>query len=295
MTSIGWTPRPGALAAVLLVGAGALAAAEQDPHALQRMVATERAFAAATAELGVRDGFLTFFAADAVQFEAGKSGAEIGLVGAVDALAKGPLAPLPLGAALMWNPHAGQISEDGTLGWLTGPYVVANRLANDVLGQGAYFSVWKRQPDGTWRVWLDEGIELPGVWRDASEFLAAPAPTGGSGGSAAETPEAAEAAIAAGGTEWRGRWSDSVRIHRQGRMPVTGREGAEAWAAEAWSDVTFHVVRIERAASNDLAVAAGGYDARTPAGPEHGTWVRVWARDVTGRWRIVFETNKPVS
>jgi hypothetical protein len=38
-----------------------------DPQAIQRMVATERAFAAATAEIGVRDGFLSFFADDAVQ------------------------------------------------------------------------------------------------------------------------------------------------------------------------------------------------------------------------------------
>ena len=45
--------------------------AQSDPQALQRMVATERAFAAATGEIGVRDGFLTFFADDAVQVVAG--------------------------------------------------------------------------------------------------------------------------------------------------------------------------------------------------------------------------------
>jgi ketosteroid isomerase-like protein len=277
---------------MLLVGAGAFVAAQADPQPLQRMVASERAFAAATAELGVRDGFLTFLAGDAVQIEAGQTGRQTRLVSAVTALGGRPLAPLPLGAQLLWNPHAGQVSGDGSLGWLTGPYVVMNQGTRDVLGQGAYFSVWKRQPDGTWRVWLDEGIELPEIWRDAAEFRASPASTGGTGGSAAETPASAEAAVASGGDPWHERWSESVRIHRQGRMPIVGRDAAGAWAAGVWSGVTFHLVRVERAASDDLAVAVGGYDARTPAGAEHGTWVRVWARDVTGRWRIVFETNK---
>ena len=45
------------------------APAPVDTQALQRMVATERAFAAATAEIGVRDGFLTFFAEDAVSIQ----------------------------------------------------------------------------------------------------------------------------------------------------------------------------------------------------------------------------------
>lgn len=266
----------------------------QDPQALQRMAATERAFAAATAELGVRDGFLTFFADDAVQIDPGSAGSEVRLVSAKAALAGRPLAPLPIGARLMWNPYTGQVSTDGSMGWLTGPYVVRNEADGAILGQGAYFSVWKRQADGTWRVWLDEGIELPEVWTNASEFRAAPAPAGGDGGSARESLEAAEADVAAGGDGWRRRWSDLVRIHRHGRMPVVGREAAEAWAARAWTDVRFRQVHVETAASDDLAIVMGGYEASTGSGPERGTWVRAWSRDVAGRWRIVFETNKAV-
>jgi hypothetical protein len=29
-----------------------------------------------------------------------------------------------------------------------------------------------------------------------------------------------------------------------------------------------------------------------PGAADHGTFIRVWKRDVTGRWRIVFETSK---
>ena len=136
--------------AAVVIGLGVT---QVDPQALPRMVATERAFAAATAELGVRDGFLAFFADDAVALEAGPDATATRLVSGRDRLLAQPLQPLPIANTLMWNPHTGQVSADGTLGWLTGPFVVRSRTGDAIAGQGAYFSVWKRQADGTWR-WL---------------------------------------------------------------------------------------------------------------------------------------------
>ena len=146
------------------------------------MVATERAFAAATAEIGVRDGFLTFFADDAVQINAGTDGSKTTLVRAKEELQKRPLPKLPLAARLMWEPFTGQMSADGSLGWLTGAYVNLTQATHDIAGQGAYFSVWKRQADGTWRVWLDEGVSLPQTWNDAQSVSVAPEPDSGTTG-----------------------------------------------------------------------------------------------------------------
>jgi ketosteroid isomerase-like protein len=75
-------------------------------------------------------------------------------------------------------------------------------------------------------------------------------------------------------------------------MPLVGRDAAATWAASAWTTVRYTAARTEAAGSGDLGVTLGGYDATTTRGPEHGTWVRVWKRDVTGRWRVVFETSK---
>jgi hypothetical protein len=278
----------------LIVGVAAVATlvAQDDAQAIQRMVATERAFAAATGELGVRDGFLTFFADDAIQLDAGATGAETTVSRAKDALRT--LAPpkLPLGTRLMWEPFTGQVSNDGSIGWLTGGYVSQNQLTRNINAQGAYFSVWRRQSDGTWRVWLDEGIALPQVWNDATPFRAAPDPDPGTAGRPTESLEEAERAVSAGGADWAARLAESVRLHRGGVMPIVGREAAVAWAGTTWTSVRFTVARAERSGSGDLGVAMGGYDATTAAGPEHGTWVRVWKRDVTDHWRIVFETSQ---
>jgi ketosteroid isomerase-like protein len=279
-----------------LVSAVQSGAADASP--LQRMAATERAFAAATAEIGVRDGFLAFFADDAIGLRAGTDGASATVVRAKDGLRARPLDRLPLATRLIWAPFTGHVSADGTLGWLTGGFASVNVLSGDILGNGAYFSVWKRQTDGSWRVWLDEGVSLPRVWQDASPFRVAPDPDAGTAGVSGEPIDRVEQSVAAGGEPWRQRLSEGVRLHRAGVMPLVGREAASAWAAGAWSRVRFTILRTEVAASGDLAVVVGGYDAAASAGAtsaaafEHGTWARVWKRDVTDRWRIVFETSQ---
>jgi hypothetical protein len=278
------------LTAVVLA---AIVAAVQssDPQAIQRMVATERAFAASALEVGWRDAFLTYFADDAVTIQAGADGTKATVARARDGLQKLPLPTLPLAATLMWAPFTGHVSADGSFGWLTGGYANQDVLTKEIKGKGAYFSVWTHQTDGTWRVWLDEGISLPSVWQDASPFRAAPEPDSGAAGSPTETIEAAEKRVASGGVGWRAHLSHEVRLHRDGVMPIVGRDAAGEWAQRAWSSVRYTVVTTRRSGSDDLAVAIGGYDA-TPA--QHGTWARVWKRAVTGHWRIVFETSKAV-
>jgi ketosteroid isomerase-like protein len=280
-----------AAAAALVVTMSAVSSSQADPQALQRMVATERAFAAATAEIGVRDGFLSFFAADAVQI---KRGERVTLTGAREALLAQAPSKLPIANQLIWEPFTGHVSEDGTLGWLTGGYVVMSQAQRTVVGQGAYFSVWKRQADGTWRVWLDEGINLPQIWQGAAPFRVAPDPDPFAGGAPNETLESVETSVAANQAAWRERLAEGVRLHVDGRMPLVGRPAVldSQLANRTRSEYT---TRTEAAGSGDLAVVIGGYEAAAGgASPvQRGSFVRVWKRDVAGRWRIVFQTETP--
>jgi hypothetical protein len=74
-------------------------------------------------------------------------------------------------------------------------------------------------------------------------------------------------------------------------MPFVGRDAASTWARDAWRSVQYGSLTGTVAGSDDLAVVAGTYRATTAGGAETGSWVRVWKRDVTARWRIVFETS----
>jgi len=274
---------------LILIGCGLAVAAtsafQSDTQPLQRMAATERAFAAATAEIGVRDGFLTFFSEDSIEIQRGTA---VTLAPARNTLVSRALAPLPLANRLIWEPFTGQVSSDGTLGWLTGASVVLSQQGNQTIRQGAYFSVWKKQKEGTWRVWLDDGIGLPQIWLNASPFRAAPEPDAGAIGTANETIADVERSVASDADAWRARLGADVRLHRDGMMPLVGRDAVVAWATSR--TIRYAVVRSEVAGSGDLAVTIGSMDPAAD-GKTVGSWVRIWKRDIGGRWRIVFQTE----
>lgn len=63
---------------------------------------------------------------------------------------------------LVWTPDDARISEGGRMGTTTGRWELARRGpdgARTVLATGRYFDVWRRQPDGSWKLLYDVGDE----------------------------------------------------------------------------------------------------------------------------------------
>ena len=273
------------------------------PAALDRIVAAERAFAAATRYLGVRDGFLTFLADDAMDIA--PVGDRLAIVSLPERLRAQPPAAVPPARQLLWEPRTGAISQAGDLGWLTGPYrntAGEGGAADD--RHGAYFSIWKRQADGTYKVRLDIGIATASPVSFAEGFIPAEQPAASSSGAAPVTErnvrevEAAfaQAAMAGVGGAYRARLLPGARLHRNERSPFAGAEAATAFMS-GFKRLVWAVLHAEVAASGDLAFTAGSYDgvvAATDGQPqsvERGFFVRVWQRDAAGDWKIAFETN----
>jgi hypothetical protein len=154
--------------------------------------------------------------------------------------------------------------------------------------------VWKRQANGTWRVWLDEGIRLPNIWKDAAPFRVAPEPDAGTEGTPNERIDDVERGFmfdARPALEvFRRRLAADARLHRDGEMPIVGRDAILARFPKQGTQPPCKPLRTETAASGDLAVVVAGCD---EAGKKPMSVVRVWKRDVTGRWRIVFQTENP--
>ena len=60
--------------------------------------------------------------------------------------------------AFTWEPTFSAVSRSGDLGYTVGSYeVTAEGDAGPVTGTGTYLTVWRRQPDGTWKVEADIG------------------------------------------------------------------------------------------------------------------------------------------
>lgn len=64
------------------------------------------------------------------------------------------------GVSLKWSPYYTDVSEDGTMGFNYGPYELRTPGPDgkEKLITGWFLTIWKRQPDGSWRYVMDTGV-----------------------------------------------------------------------------------------------------------------------------------------
>ena len=205
-----------------------------------------------------------------------------------------PLTKLPVALREIWEPAIGQVSSDGTFGWIIGGRAALALPLQSLANQGAFLHIWKRQDDGSWKVSLIDDVPLPDLWKDAAPFMAMPPPDAGTAGTPDESLADVERAIVNGRDAWRDRLADGVRELSAGHPPIAGRAAVLTWAASGWLGARFSDATADVASSDDLGVAWGRYTLTAPRATI-GTWVRVWHRDIGGRWRIVGQMDTDLS
>jgi ketosteroid isomerase-like protein len=281
------------LAALLL--SPALAADAGLNAAQQEMFDTERAFVRLAAERGFRDSFFTYFADDGIAFNPHPFRVRT-------ALANQPPSPGPMGA--VWAPVYGDIAEAGDLGWDTGPLVFEGKNGQPDR-HGMFFSIWKRQADGKFKVVLDVGSDTPSavVPMDtpvvpSQQPAAAARPNLEVAAETAALMAIERAFLATAQSESLGRaygsrLADEARVHRPGAMPVVGRVALNEWANAQAAKFRGEPLGADVSRSGDLGYAYGNYEKEGDA-PEAGYFARVWKRDAKGDWRIVMDTISPL-
>ena len=113
--------------------------------------------------------FATWFAEDALALNNGKAAVYGKAAIAADANWS------PQQYRLEWKPTGGQMGPSGDMGFTWGHYDGHSRDRNggDVVTGGRYITVWKRLPDGTWKVAMDASANEP---PEAGECCALPKP-----------------------------------------------------------------------------------------------------------------------
>lgn len=127
---------------------------KDDPAAVEAALRdTDVAFARATADSGA-DGWVAYFADDGVMFRPG------GVIQGRDSIRAVVTAWFADDTfSLSWEPTHAEGSEAEDLGYTYGRYQSTGRDATGAVirSTGSYVTVWRRQPDGTWKVALDVG------------------------------------------------------------------------------------------------------------------------------------------
>jgi ketosteroid isomerase-like protein len=262
------------------------------PQALTQMIDAERAFAARALVVGWKQAFLEYFAEEAVGFDGGVGRAK-------EQIRKNPDPPPDL--QLIWEPRYGDISGSGDLGYLTGPVRnVRKSRENGRPRHSNYASIWKRQPDGTFKVLLDFGVNTPGPVPFPAGFTRAPG-SRFSGDYDDTTPplSAADGILNSGlrtgqADAYRGRLASGVRFHRQNIMPVVGDRAALRWLGTQPPYSAIDSRFAEAARAGDLGYTWGSYVVGPAAKPrERGFYIRIWQRERNGQWNVVLDALQP--
>jgi len=264
--------------AALLAASLASAAPRAD---VSEVVAAERAFAGAAQTDGVNAAFLRYSAPDALVFQPRPRLARA-------ALEANPLPAIPL----KWWPAYAGIAESGDLGFTTGPFVVGT---GERLGHGWYFTIWRRQPDGSWRWVLDHGPRTREAAPNGTGARVAALPAGrrSPGAGAFATVKAAEARLAAAlAADARAALPRFLaadgRLMRVGPQPAVG---AAAWApllAAGPERIDTAPLGGGASAAGDLAFTYGTARWRKGEAGVEGHYVRIWQRRREG-WKLVVD------
>jgi len=141
-------PVPEAAAPAAPSGAlGAQVRGQADPSELLR---ADSAFAALSVTSGAKNAFLAFATEEAMSFGGGTQ-----MTQGRQAIGAG-FDGFPAGAVLEWWPVAAEIAPSGDLGCTVGEATIAS-----LNHYSKYLTIWRRQPDGTWKFVADGGNVRP--------------------------------------------------------------------------------------------------------------------------------------
>lgn len=294
------------LLAFAILPAAAQKAPKLDPPALHEMVESERAFAAMGAELGVYDSFFKYFGEDGIGFNPHPGKFREG------ARKNPPPTPRPARQwKLEWWPVYGDVAESGDLGYNTGPTLFTDLTPQKrPSGHGYFFSVWKKQADGTWNVVVDMGCESPAVdpaHQDRSRYERAPqerykkVPPRDAAAGRAELMKVEASFLASATKNGAHRayvefLAPHARVHRWGFFPFVGRDAALKY----FDEIKLSIVQSEGidggiSASSELGYTYGRYEIKKIVNgaerTEKGYFTHVWKRDAKGDWKLVADVN----
>ena len=286
---------------LLMLAAGSFAQKAVDVQSdLLSLVETERAFARTAASKGVRNSFLEYLADDGVLFRPQP-------VNGKQYMSARPARP----GLLSWEPTFAYVSRAGDLGYDTGPWEFREKGPDDKpIGHGYFVTVWKKQPDGTWKFVVDIGTSNPPPtsarpsWQPPADDVKKKKAAKKVNVESEQVAllnldrEFSRSSVAQGIVDaYLSFIADDVRFYREGAFPVTGKEATRSALASKQGVMNWQPVKAGVSMSGDLGYTYGTYDFKGSGGEgkeaENGGYARIWRKQSHGRWKVVLDITNP--
>ena len=264
-----------------------------DPN-LATLIREEKAFAQKAVDTDVPTAFLAYLDSAGVIFRG---------QGAVNGLAQFNQDQKGGKDLLKWYPTIGHVSQGGDMGFTSGPFQFLADRNQEAVGSGYFFSVWKKNAAGQFKVMLDGGV-IHSIYNAKEAFQRDPEPQSNTAyayilpipkvNAGNLQPWNAEDAFAAaagkdGGEAYKQFLADEVVLLRSDRpMGKTKAEALENLAQQQIQSYQFIRSGQGISKSGDLAYCFGKAKAVQGDKPVEGFFTRVWQRRPEG-WKIVAE------
>ena len=274
--------------------------AVQAQSALQEMVKTEQAFSKMAEEKNTRDAFLAFIADDGLLF---RPGAVNGKKWMLEQPAPPPQNPdkKPL---LAWQPRFAGMAASGDMGFTTGPWESKADIKDQKpQAHGHFITVWKKQPDGSWKFVVDLGIDHP--QSGGPQTLWTPTDANNNTSFKPVDIDSARKALLDRDRQFSDDQlknglaktflvyaSPEVRLYRAGNLPYIGSQTAAGVLAKTKGQITWQPINGDVSRAGDLGYTHGTYEHTddTKNLIERGSYVRIWQKQ-GGTWRIVIDVT----
>ncbi len=123
----------------------------------KKLLETDQKFSRTSIAKGSAEAFNLFLTDDALELPAGNFPI-IGRSNIYDSMKVGQHE-----YELSWVPQKAEVAMSGELGYTWGKYMVKynDEKGNEITSHGKYLNVWKKQPNGEWKVAVDMGNKDP--------------------------------------------------------------------------------------------------------------------------------------
>ena len=271
------------------------------PPALASLVKSEREFAATSVREGIRASFMRYFADDGIAISPRPHIYK-------ESASKTPPPAHPLARTLYWEPILADVSSSGDLGYTMGPFSLKDSAKPDSPpSYGFYFSIWKMQENGTWRVAVDVGTGSTTIVEKYFGKQVAPVPhanfksrgIAGGGKSASrgliDIDRAFSQTVIKGGVRTAYQKLLDVRAcaMREGLVPITGKDAILAYLVNGTALRFLEPMRAEVSDAGDMGYTYGAYREKKDANDPSGYYVRVWRKDAKRKWALTVELATP--
>ncbi|HYH57194.1 MAG TPA: hypothetical protein VD772_11310 [Anseongella sp.] len=272
----------------------------QGAEIVHSLVNTDREFSWTMQEEGVRKGFLEYLDREGLVFMPTA-------INGLDYYRK----QAPDSTGLFRYPTWAEISDDGLLGYTTGPQEYRSDIGDEKpASSGQYVSIWRRRDDrDKWEIILDISINHP-----PAEPLRQLRYNQSITGKIPITPalelvkskqilldsdELFNVSLRAGRLEfgYSEFYADSVQLYREGYAPVFGKQEAARHLLQMKGKYVYTTGDGYMSHVRDIAYTFGtGYyyeNIRTSRFDQRFSYVRIWRKNAKGLWKVILDIEKP--